>query len=52
MLIAKIAHCSGQEPTDIPHATPFANQAAPEAVDAGEDLQDLIGELDALIGEA
>ncbi len=52
MLIATIAKCTGQEPTDLPHATPFATQAAPEVADAGEDLQDLMGELDALIGEA
>ena len=52
MLFAAIAKCGGQEPTDIPRGTEVVKQAAREVADAGDDLQDLMNDLDALIREA
>ncbi len=51
-LFAAIARCSGQEPTDIPHAKAVVKQAAPDVSVAGDDLQGLMNDLDALIKEA
>ena len=51
-LFAAIARCSGQEQTDIPHGVEVVNPAAHDVADAGDDLQDLMGDLDALIKEA
>ena len=51
-LFAAIANCTGQEPTDIPHAKAVVKQAAPDVSNAGDDLQDLMNDLDALIKEA
>ena len=52
MLFKAIASCTGQEPTDIPHGTEVVKQAVHDVADAGEDLQDLMDDLDALIKEA
>ncbi len=46
--------CTGQEPTDISHETEVVKQAAHDVADAGDDasgLEDLMGDLDALIKE-
>ena len=51
-LFEAIARCTGQEPIDIPHGTEVAKQSAHDVADAGDDLQDLMGDLDALIKEA
>ncbi len=51
-LFAAIARCTGQEPTDIPYGTEVVKQATHDVADAGDDLQDLMGDLDALIKEA
>ncbi len=54
-LFAAIGRCAGQEPSDVPHATPVVKQAAHDVADAGSDatgLEDLMGDLDGLIKEA
>ena len=51
-LFQAIARCSGQEPIDIPHGTEVVKQAAHDVADAGDDLQNLMNDLDALIKEA
>ncbi len=51
-LFAAIARRSGQEPIDIPHGTEVVKQSAHDVTDAGDDLQDLMDDLDALIEEA
>ncbi len=51
-LFAAIGRCTGQEPTEVPYAPAVVKLAAQDVADAGDDLQDLMGELDALIGEA
>ncbi len=51
-LFKAIASCTGQEPTDIPHGTEVVKQAAHDIADAGEDFQDLMNDLDALIKKA
>ena len=51
-LFAAIAKCAGQAPADMPRATEAAKQATHDVADAhnaATDLQDLIGDLDALI---
>ncbi len=53
-LFEAIARC-GHEPADIPHGTEAVKPAAhdvADAHDAATDLQDLMGDLDALIKEA
>ena len=52
MLMASIARCSGQEPTDIPPEADVVKHAKPDLAAVGADLQDLMGELDVLIREA
>ena len=54
-LFVAIARCTGQEPTGIPHETEVVKLAARDVADAGDDangLEDLMGDLDALIKEA
>ncbi len=54
-LLAAIARCTGQEPTDIPHGTKVARQSAHDVADASDaatDLRELMGDLDAMIKEA
>ena len=51
-LFAAIARCSGHKPTDIPHGTEVVKPAAHDVAGAGDDLQDLMIDLEALIKEA
>ena len=52
MLMASIARCGGQAPTDIPPEADVVKRAEPDQAAVGADLQDLMGELDTLIEEA
>ena len=51
-LFQAIAICTGQGSRDILHETEVVKQAAPYFADTGDDLQDLMNDLDALVREA
>ncbi len=51
-LFAAIARCSGQEPKTIPDTAETMIHPATDNADAGDDLLDLMDDLDALIKEA